>query len=153
MKNVPATVLWLCLVGSLGAYGQSSPQREMNVTQGPEAVFTRPAAEIMPLLAGATATGENGRVGSELVFWGYRQADGRPVFFFGCAPKPDVNCADRVLAVCPAVTTVLANGQENGTVVRRECRSVSVVAPGNLRPGCEDRVEQVPMAVGVVSCG
>ncbi|HEY9182415.1 MAG TPA: hypothetical protein VIQ99_04395 [Gammaproteobacteria bacterium] len=154
MNKVHATVLGLGLVGALGAFGQSAPPpRQMNVTQGPESVFTRPVAEIMPALAGATATAENGRVGSELVFWGYRQADGRPVFFFACAPKPEFDCADRVRAVCPAASTVLANGHESGTVVRRECRSVSVVAPGDVRPGCEDRVESVPMAVGLVSCG
>lgn len=154
MKGVTGIALALGCGGALCASSQAAaPARQMNVTQGPEAVFTRPPADIMPALAGATATGENGRVGSELVFWGYRHADGRRVFFFACAPQPELDCEARVLAVCPVATTVLATGEENGTVVRRTCRSVTVAVAGDLRPGCEDRVETVPMAVGLVSCG
>ena len=131
----------------------ATPQREMNVTLGPDTVFDRPVAEIMPALAGASATGENGRVGPELVFWGYQQTDGRRVFFYACAPQPDFDCAERVPAICPATTTVLATGEANGTLVRRHCRSVAVTPAGDVRPGCEDRVESVSMAVGLVSCG
>lgn len=154
MNGVTRIALVLGCAGAFCAASQEpTPERQMNVTQGPEVVFTRPATDILPALAGATATGENGRIGTELVFWGYRQADGRRVFFFACAPKPDFDCGERVLAVCPVATTVLATGEENGTVVRRTCRNVAVAVPGDLRPGCEDRVESVPMAVGLVSCG
>jgi hypothetical protein len=154
MNGVTGIALVLGCGGALCAVSQDAPpERQMNVTQGPELVFTRPPADIMPALAGATATGENGRIGSELVFWGYRQADGRRVFFFACAPKPNFDCKERVLAVCPLATTVLATDEESGTVVRRTCRNVTVAVPGDLRPGCEDRVESVPMAVGLVSCG
>jgi hypothetical protein len=59
----------------------------------------------------------------------------------------------RVPAICPAGTTVLETGEASGNVVRRVCKNVAVVNPGDVRPGCEDRVESVPMAVGIVTCG
>jgi hypothetical protein len=55
-------------------------------------VFSEPIDTLLPELEGATATGENGRVGPELVFWGYRLGDGRPAFLFACAPREGVNC-------------------------------------------------------------
>lgn len=132
---------------------EAIPEREMNVRQGPEAVFDRPPADILPALAGATATGENGRVGNELVFWGYEQRDGRRVFFFACAPRPELDCAARVPAICPAAATVLATSEASGNTVRRNCRTFSVASPGDVRPGCEDRLLNESLAVGVVSCG
>jgi hypothetical protein len=132
---------------------ETPPAREMNVTQGPDAVFEQAPAEILPALAGARATGENGRVGSELVFWGFERADGQRVFFFACARRPDFDCATRVPAICPAATTVLETRETDGTLVRRSCRNVSVVSPGEVRPGCADRVENASMAVGLVTCG
>jgi hypothetical protein len=125
----------------------------MNVRQGPETVFDRPPAEILPALAGATATGENGRVGTELVFWGYEQRDGRRVYFFACAQGPDLDCAARVPAICPTTTAVLATSEASGTTVRRHCRSVAVTSPGAVRPGCDDRLQSAELAVGLVSCG
>jgi hypothetical protein len=143
----------LLLAAALAVDAQpASPERTMNVTQGPETVFGKPATEILPALAGATATGENGRVGRELVFWGYRQNDGRLVFFFACAPDADVDCMARVPAICPNGTTVLETGQASGNVVRRVCRNVAVATPGDRRPGCADRVESTSMAVGLVTC-
>ena len=143
----------LALCAALGGAAQEAlPERQMNVRQGPETVFDRPPSEILPALAGATATGENGRVGTELVFWGYRHSDGRRVFFFACAPRPDFDCAARVPAICPTVTTVLATSAASGTTVRRNCRTFSVTAPGELRPGCDDRVQSADLAVGLVSC-
>jgi hypothetical protein len=142
------------LYGALGLVAQEAiPERQMNVTQGPESVFGRPAAEILPALAGATATGENGRIGAELVFWGYQLANGRRVFFFACAPQPDVDCATRVPAICPVSTTVLETSEASGSMVRRSCRNIAVSGPGDLHPGCEDRVETTSMTVGLVSCG
>jgi hypothetical protein len=129
------------------------PERQMNVRQGPETVFDRPPAEILPALAGARATGENGRVGPELVFWGYERDDGRRVFFFACAPRPDLDCALRVPAICPVTATVLETREASGTQVRRNCRNIAVSGPGDLRPGCEDRDEATNLAVGLVSCG
>lgn len=154
MKKLTTLAIALGFSGTFGvAAADPIPQRQMNLTQGPDAVFDRPVAEIMPALAGATATGENGRIGSEFVFWGYRQADGRRVFFFACAPQPDFDCAERVPAVCAVTTTVLATGEASGTVVRRTCRNIVVAAVGDVRPGCDDRVESASMAVGLVSCG
>ena len=151
MKKLFAAV---SLCWALGAPAQQDPpQRQMNVRQGPESVFDRPPADILPALAGAKATGENGRVGSELVFWGYEQADGRRVFFFACALRPEFDCATRASAICPVTTTVLETRETSGTMVRRNCRNVSVVGPGELRPGCDDRAATASLAVGLVSCG
>jgi hypothetical protein len=142
------------LVCALGATAQEEiPQRQMNVRQGPETVFERPPAEIFPVLEGAKATGENGRVGAELVFWGYEQRDGRRVFLFACAAGPDVDCATRVPAICPLPATVLETRETNGKTVRRNCRTVGVVTPGDLRPGCDDRPATASLLAGVVSCG
>jgi hypothetical protein len=132
---------------------EETPKRQMNVRQGPETVFEQSPAEIFPVLEGATATGENGRVGSELVFWGYEQRDGRRVFLFACAVGPDLDCGARVQAICPATTTVLDTRETSGKAVRRNCRSVAVSRPGDVRPGCEDRLESASLTVGVVSCG
>jgi hypothetical protein len=151
---------WLALGAAalgavLGAGAQDAiPARQMNVRQGPETVFNRPPAEILPALSGATATGENGRVGTELVFWGYEQRDGRRVFFFACALQPELDCAARTRAICPTTTTVLEATEASGTAVRRSCRTFSVSAPGDLRPGCDDRLDgSASLAVGLVSCG
>ncbi len=139
---------------ALGAAAQEQiPERQMNVRQGPETVFELPPSEIFPALEGATATGENGRVGSELVFWGYEQRDGRRVFLFACALAPDLDCATRVPAICPATTTVLETREANGNTVRRNCRTVVATGPGDPRPGCNDRLESASLAVGLVSCG
>lgn len=125
----------------------------MNVQQGPDAVFDRPPADILPALAGATATGENGRVGTEFVFWGYEQPNGRRVFFFACATVPGLDCAARVPKICPTATTVLATGEASGKTVHRSCRTFAVARPGEIRPGCDDRIQpQTPLVVGLASC-
>jgi len=151
MKKVLAVVSLCCALGAAGQ--QDIPERQMNVRQGPEAVFDRPPADILPALAGAKATGENGRVGPELVFWGFEQTDGRRVFFFACALRPEFDCATRVPAICPVTTTVLQTRETSGTMVRRNCRNVSMVGAGEVRPGCDDRSATASMAVGLVSCG
>ena len=139
----------------LAAVGASSAQqREMNVRQGPETVFMKPVAEVVPFLAGATPTGENGRVGMEFVFWGFKQPDGRNVFLFGCAPSVDVNCEERVPLICPTgiTTRLLEQTMDDGTIIRRNCRNLAVAAPGDTRPGCEDREATAGLLVGVVTC-
>jgi hypothetical protein len=147
-------VVFLSLCVVLGAVGQEeTPERQMNVKQGPESVFDRPPADILPALVGATATGENGRVGPELVFWGYEQPDKRRVFFFACALRPEFDCATRVPGICPATTTVLETRETSGTLVRRNCRNVAIAGPGDVRPGCADRAETASLAVGLVTCG
>lgn len=149
----PSIVFGAVLANFLLATAGGAVEREMNVTQGPDSVFDRPPAEILPALTGAKPTGENGRVGSELVFWGYEQADGRPVFFFACAQVGEVDCAERVQAICPVTTVVLETQQTSGTIVQRKCRAVVAAGPGALRPGCEDLKTSADMLVGLVSCG
>lgn len=154
MSRQKIAIAWLAFVaGSASAQAPLPQERVMNVTQGPETVFAEPVDAIMPSLAGARATGENGRLGLELVFWGYEQANGRRVFLFACASDPDVDCAGRVPGICPSGTTLLEQGEANGTIVRRQCRNVAVAAPGDRRPGCADRTESIPVAVGLVACG
>lgn len=135
-----------------GAAQDAAPARQMNVTQGPETVFDRPPAEILPALAGATPTGENGRVGADLVFWGFRYGDGRQVFFFACPREPTTDCATRVPSICPAAR-VLETREASGNVVRRSCRTVAIAGIGDTRPGCADRLESTTMDVGLVACG
>lgn len=151
MKPLVVTLSLLCAAG-VAAQNQI-PVREMTVRQGPDSVFEVPPAEILPALAGAKATGENGRVGGELVFWGFERADGARVFFFACAGTPELDCATRVPAICPTTTTVLETREASGELVRRTCRNISVARPGDIRPGCDDRTENASLAVGLVSCG
>ena len=143
----------LALIAMLALTVVGAQERSMDVKQAPESVFTSPVASLLPELAGATATGENGRVGSELVFWGYKLGNGRPAFLFACAPKADVNCDERVLMICTARTNVLTTGSANGNIVRRQCRELAVAQIGDVRPGCIDKLENVPLSIGLVSCG
>ena len=140
---------------ALGAAAQEEiPERQMNVRQGPETVFDRPPGEIFPALEGATATGENGRVGSELVFWGYEQRDGRRVFLFACAPSARLRLRDaRARPFAPRRRPCSKHARRAATTVRRNCRNVAVAGPGDVRPGCDDRLENASLAVGLVSCG
>jgi hypothetical protein len=130
-------------------------ERLMNVKKGPESVFDRPARQVLPALEDAKATSLNGRIGNELVFWGYELADGRRVDFFACALLPDVDCAERVQAICvaPTPTTVLESRETTGKVIQRTCRNIAQAAPGDLRPGCADNEEQLALLVGLVQCG
>jgi hypothetical protein len=155
MKNSVVLIALCCASGAVAQDAEAPviPERQMNVRQGPETVFDRPPADMLPALAGARATGENGRVGSELVFWGYEQGDGRRVFLFACAPRPDLDCATRVPAICPVTTTVLETLEASGTQVRRNCRNIAIAGPGDTRPGCDDRDEATNLDVGLVSCG
>src|SRR5262245_8212125 len=79
---------------------QEQPQRQMGLRHTPDSVFTQPVEQVLPELAGATATGENGRVGGELVFWGYKLRDGRDVFMFACVMSETVDCNARAQAIC-----------------------------------------------------
>jgi len=145
---------WLVSIAmALCAAGVQAQERSMNVRQAPDTVFVQPVGTLMPELAGATATGENGRVGGELVFWGYRLGDGRPVYMFACAMLQDVNCEQRIQMICVDHTNVLRTESAGGNIVRRECRSVALLAPGNTSRGCIDTPENAPLTIGLVSCG
>jgi hypothetical protein len=150
--NLKSAAVTLATALVLHAAGQAQ-ERQMGVRQTPDAVFTAPVDTVLPELAGATATGENGRVGGELVFWGYRLGDGRPVFMFACALVDEVNCDERVQRICVDRTEVLRNTTVGGEVTRRVCRNMAVVAPGDTRPGCVDNEQTTDLAVGLVSCG
>jgi hypothetical protein len=125
---------------------------QMNVTQGPETVFSTPPADIFPALAGAARTKEAGRVGSAMVFWGYQQSSGARVFLFACAETAEVACEQRVQVVCPNVK-VLNMQTATGNVVRRSCRNITSTSVGEVRPGCDDREEMAPLSIGLLACG
>jgi len=143
----------LAAICALGATLVHSQERKMGVTQAAETVFDEPIGTLLPELEGATATGENGRVGSELVFWGYRLGDGRPAFLFACAPHEGVNCEERVQMICLDRTNVLRTGTAAGHVVHRVCSPVALAKPGDTRPGCVDTAGTVAVMIGLVSCG
>ena len=124
----------------------------MNVRQGPESVFAETPGEIFAELGDATATGENGRVGNELVFWGYRLADGSEAYLVACATIEKINCDAREERVCPTGTRVLSRSISPGLVRELNCRSIATAAPGDIRPGCTDRQRTQELAVSLVSC-
>jgi opacity protein-like surface antigen len=142
-----AAVIAVCAVAFAFA-----AERQMNVRHGPETVFDQPVAELMPQLADAQATGENGRIGGELVFWGYRMADGSTSWLFACALVSGVDCEERIPRICPVQTEVQARGEYVGKVIHRSCREVCTVSPGDMRPCCDDRAHQTPLAIGLVTC-
>jgi hypothetical protein len=140
------------LIAMLGVTVVGAQERKMDVKQGPDSVFTSPVSSLLPELAGARSTGENGRVGNELVFWGYELGDGRPAFLFACAPQADVNCDERVPMICNARVSLLSTGTANGNIVRRQCRELAVTQTGDLHPGCIDKIENVELSIGLVTC-
>ncbi len=144
----------ICLwaVGCVAAAAEEPLVPQMNVKLGPETVFLQAPTELFPALAGAQRTEEAGRVGNEMVFWGYHQKSGARVFLFACAQVAEVDCQQRAQAVCSNVK-VLDMQMASGNVVRRTCRTMATTAPGDVRPGCDDRVEPTPLAIGVLSCG
>jgi hypothetical protein len=158
-KTLVALAVLPFLTVALGVAGQapSSPEikveRQMGVRQKPDTVFSQPVDTFVPELAGASATGENGRVGGELVFWGYKLRDGRPVFLFACAPSVLVNCDERIPLICPVSTNVLKSSMADGAITRRTCRNIAFAAPGDTRPGCTDDLQPAGLAIGLVSCG
>lgn len=147
VSRVGKTVVCLCAVGAAGAQ-----QREMNVRQGPETIFDRPVAEIMTELSGAEATGENGRVGNELAFWGYKLADDRQVFFFACAMIRSIDCDRRTRSVCLGDSTLIRSAQVRGKIRHVNCPPVSFVAVGDVRRGCAENDVDSDLAVGLIQC-
>jgi hypothetical protein len=152
-SSIVVAMLAICACSSLPPPSDPLPARSMGVTRGPELVFDQPVEAVMPPLAGAVATGRNGRVGGELVFWSYRLQDGSDVLFLACAELEGVDCAARTQLVCPAGTpTTLHTGSMSGEVRELQCRAVAQVAPGELRPNClEDEISS-PLVLGLVSC-
>lgn len=129
------------------------PPRTLGVDLGPELVFNRPVAEVIPALAGATATGHNGRVGGELVFWSYRLADGREVLLHACADLEGVHCAERAARICPAgLPQPILSAAESGTIRELECRAIGQAGVGDIRPLCADAVVVNPLVIGLATC-
>jgi hypothetical protein len=129
------------------------PERVEAAVGGPERVFARPVTEIVPLLQNAQASGPRGRVGSELVFWGYQLADERPAFLVACAVLPDVDCAARLPQVCASgAPEVLFSQQDQGEVRFLHCREIGVAAPGDLTPNCADVQKVQAVDVTLLSC-
>ena len=137
---------------ALPAENGVAAEREMTVRQGPETVFDVPVGDIFPALSGATATGDNGRVGNEFVFWGYRLTDGGEVWFYACALVAGVDCNERRRAVCDGAGDVLAERADMGRAVDRRCSGIAIVGAGDLRPGCTDVAVESPLAVGLLAC-
>jgi hypothetical protein len=127
-------------------------ERQMNVSQGPELVFAMPLGEIFPELADALATDENGRVGNELVFWGYRLSDGRQAFLVACAMIEDVDCQARETRVCPGLSQSLGRTTTQGLVRNMRCQAIGMAAPGELHPGCTDNESSQALAVSLLVC-
>jgi hypothetical protein len=124
----------------------------MNVRLGPETVFDVPVDELFTELSGAAATGLNGRVGNEFVFWGYRLSNGREGWLYACALVDEVDCPQRRSAVCDGDFDVIAERLYMGSAVRRRCNDVGIAGIGELHPGCIDSDYVAPLSIGVVAC-
>ncbi len=129
------------------------PVRKMGVNIGPERVFERPVVELIPELKGAVATHVNGRVGNELVFWGYRLGNGKSVQLFACTELNGTNCQSRIQLICEKGSgTVLGSVMEPGSVVKRDCNAVADAHVGDMHPGCTDKEIENNLLVGLVTC-
>lgn len=140
------------LISLMAVDTAAAVERTLGVRQPPETVFDVPVETILPALEDATPTGENGRVGGELVFWGYRLENGREAYLFACALLEGVNCEERIDAICANGTTVLERLEHGGLIVQRRCRGVRFAAPGDLHPGCVSATSSSDLSVGLVSC-
>jgi hypothetical protein len=149
--RLPISLLAVAATSASSGWAEE-PARQMNVRQGPDSVFAEPPGQIFPELVGATATNENGRIGNELVFWGYRLADGRDVFLVGCAIADNVDCGAREARVCQTDTQVMARGTSEGLVRELSCKSIATAGPGDIRPGCIDRERAQSLHVSLVTC-
>jgi hypothetical protein len=144
---------FLMLTACQSASVRPVPARTEVGIGGPERVFSRPVAEVVPLLEDARRAGPSGRVGSELVFWGYELAGNRPAFLVACAVLPGVDCTARAAQVCQSGRPeILFSQQDQGEVRYLNCQEVGIVAPGDLTPNCADTQEVQEVAVTLLSC-
>lgn len=128
------------------------PERIESRVGGPERVFARPVTDIVPLLQNARATGPNGRVGYEMVFWGY-ELSGQPASLVACAVLPNVDCEARLAQVCESgAPEVLFTGEEGGEVRFLNCQAIGIAQPGDLTPNCTDTEQIQPVTVTLLSC-
>ena len=131
---------------------EKTPIRSMTVTGGPERVFDRPLGDILPQLRHARPTGINGRVGNELVFWGYQLQDDQKLNFYGCAQLHNVDCDERMHAICPDGGKEIARAIEPGGVRHVNCRAIGIVGTGDLLPNCQDEMQTNDVLVGLMQC-
>lgn len=151
--NFPGLALLVLLSACQSPAVAPLPERREAPVGGPERVFTRTVGEIVPLLQNARATGPNGRVGSELVFWSYQLADNRPAVLVACAVLPGVDCAARLPQVCQSGRPeTLFAGQDQGEVRFLNCQEIGIVAPGDLTPNCADTQAVQAVQVTLLSC-
>jgi hypothetical protein len=150
MCQVSTGLATLAVAASAVAADQAT--RQMSVDQGPDSVFSEPVDQVFSELRGAEATDENGRVGNELVFWGYRLADGRNVYLAACAMIENVDCEARKELVCPGAMQVIADKTQAGLVRRLHCESIAVVGVGDTRPGCSDTEALLELSVSLLQC-
>jgi len=149
-RIIPLLALFSC---TACAPIKKASQRSMNVTGGPDRVFENSSVEtLIPELAGASATGINGRVGNELVFWGYRLADEREANLYACAPLEGVDCESRISSICPARGEEIARYSRSGLVRHLDCQAVGIVGTGDLTPNCEDQETPNDLVVGLMQC-
>ena len=129
------------------------PERIESRIGGPERVFERPIAEIVPALQNANQVGPNGRVGYELVFWGYELAGGQRATLVACAILPGVDCKERRAKVCPLGTAAtLFSGEHGGEVRYRNCQAVGIAQPGDLTPNCAETEQTQPIEIHLMRC-
>ena len=126
-------------------------KREMTVHQGAERVFSQPVSQIEPALEGAKATGRNGRVGNEFVFWGYRLASGKSAFLYACLPAAGVDCLARRALICDHDLSVISEHEARGAVQKLDCRPVCQPEQ-TATPCCTGGEVQLGLVTGVVSC-
>lgn len=144
------------LVVFLGLVACSTPERlpprSMGVSAGPDKVFDQSVDAIFPELAGAMPTGNNGRVGYEMVFWEYQLADGSNANLFTCVNQPEFNCEARLDRICPAGGQEMARTLSPGQVRELQCRAVGIVGPGELLPSCTEDENINELLVGLMAC-
>jgi hypothetical protein len=121
-----------------------------SISQGPESVFDQPLADIFPDLSGAARTDESGRRGAELVYWGFRLADGKSVMFYACAPGAGVDCGDRGASICRNTGRVLKTATASGKITRKSCTRLCDVTMG--KSCCTTEETPATLAVGLVEC-
>ena len=159
MKASLSMLLYLCgifavtyLPAATKAQTNAIPKRTMNVTRGPETVFTADVTGILPGLKGAVATRENGRVGNELVFWGYRLANGDPAYLYACAPVEGVDCVRRRQMICPVETHVISQTDQSGQISHFQCKALCGVHGIEVLACCQELMQQHSLMVGLVKC-
>ncbi|MEY4641077.1 MAG: hypothetical protein RLZZ227_1071 [Pseudomonadota bacterium] len=157
LLNVACVALMAALVGcqpvARAPEPPALPQRIVSDIGSPQRVFARPVTEIVPGLQGARASGPNGRVGTELVFWGYELEGTGPAYLAACAFLSDTECEARLPEVCPSgAIEVLSRHEESGKVRYLDCQAIGVASPGDLTPTCADTADVQPVTVTLLSC-